>query len=125
MNKAIIAVTAMLIMCCVGFAALPGTLHGAVTDLEGAAIGGAQVIIRADASGQMGAPDQALVQLSTDKSGQFSPRLQPGFYDLCVMANAFTPQCQKTLVRPGANVAVVIRLKSDDLVRNAIGDKFQ
>ena len=113
------------LLCGSGVAARPVIIRGIVTDAEGAAIGSAQIVIRFDHSGQVKSINQDLLQLSSDRMGNFTSQLQPGFYDVCVMANAFTPQCQKMLVEAGSPVKPVFHLKTDDLVSKSIGDTFQ
>jgi hypothetical protein len=125
MKEIIVFLLAMLSLSGSGTAATPVTVRGAVMDVEGAAIGGAKIVIRFDRSGQMRPVSQTLVQLSTDRMGTFSSQLQPGFYDVCVMANAFTPQCQKILVKSGSGGGPVFHLKTDDLISKSIGDSFQ
>lgn len=83
---------------CPLLSAAPASVMGAVVDSEGAVIQNAEIIIRADASGR---PDQfkmSNIVLTTDVRGHFSVNLMPGFYDLCVLANAFSPSCRKILV---------------------------
>jgi hypothetical protein len=73
-----------------------GDLEGVVIDSEGAFISRAHVVIHADRSGnnatQVRRDDFVL---ETDKHGRFGATVLPGFYDLCVMADAFSPQCRK------------------------------
>ena len=101
-----------------------GTVNGTVRDSEGAVIKGAQVLFHPDPSGQ-GHPDsRADVTRETNAAGQFAVELESGFYDVCVMAVAFTPERRKTLVRPGGVARYDTRLKADPLVTQHLGDTF-
>ena len=60
----------------------------------------------------------------SDAAGRFEVRLEPGFYDVCVMATAFAPECKKVLVVNGAAIQYDARLKADPLIMQHLGDKF-
>jgi hypothetical protein len=60
----------------------------------------------------------------TDTTGQFDVQLEPGFYDVCVMAPAFTPQCGKILLTKEADIQHDVHLNADPLVIKHLGDRF-
>jgi hypothetical protein len=69
-----------------------GSLVGRVVDAsEGAAIKYAFVLVHRGQS-------QEDVKLSLDSEGRFSVRLAPGFYDVFITADGFTPTCKKLAV---------------------------
>jgi hypothetical protein len=77
-------------------------LHGDITDSEGAVIRGAHVLLQADKAGGLGAANTDLITTS-DAMGRFEAGVGSGFfYDVCVMADAFIPQCRKVLLREQA-----------------------
>ena len=100
-------------------------IDGKVLDSEGAAIEKAHVVIRPDASGKSEpVKSPSLVTIQTDKEGHFSATVTPGFYDVCVMADAFSPHCEKVLVEHDETVASKINLKADPEVMKRLGDRF-
>jgi hypothetical protein len=101
-----------------------GGIRGQITDSEGAVIAGAHLLIHPDGSGRIPAAKSTDVQLETDRMGRFGVQLEPGFYDVCVMANAFTPQCRKVLVTNDGVVEYRAHLTVDPLVVNSLGDRF-
>lgn len=113
----------VLTLSCSVMVAAEGDLAGTVLDSEGAAIAKAHIVIHADASGRR-APAQAgdLIAL-TDRHGHFSASLTPGFYDVCVMADAFSPSCEKVFI-DHSPVALKVQLKADPKVMERLGDKF-
>jgi Carboxypeptidase regulatory-like domain len=119
-----LAACAVALCCSAATAASLGTIKGRVSDSEGAAIKGAHVLFHPDPSGQgrwMSRPD---VTRETDAVGRFDIQLEPGFYDICVMATAFTPECKKILVTNGSTLQHDIQLKADPLVVQHLGDRF-
>ena len=98
-------------------------LNGMVVDSEGAGIAKAQIVVRPDASGRRIANKGENIMLESDKQGRFSTQLPPGFYDLCVMADAFSPFCQKLFVNKAA-LTPKIELKADPDVMKRLGDVF-
>jgi carboxypeptidase family protein len=98
-------------------------ISGKVLDSEGAAIEKAHVIIRADASGKREPVKNPTLMIQTDKEGRFSATVNPGFYDVCVMADAFSPHCEKVFVEHEP-VASKINLKADPEVMKRLGDRF-
>ena len=100
------------------------TVRGAVVDSEGAAIAMAHIVVHEDGTGrasELTAPD---VILQSDKRGQFSAEVEPGFYDVCVMAQAFTPHCRKVLVRENQTTNLKIQLEIDLEVIGKVVDKY-
>lgn len=111
------------LLCSSAALAADTSINGTVLDSEGAAIAKAHVIIRADASGKREPAKNPTLTIETDKQGHFSAAVSSGFYDLCVMADAFSPQCQKVFVGREA-VALKISLKADPEVMKRLGDQF-
>lgn len=104
--------------------AITANLQGTVVDSEGAAIAKAHVVIRADLSGRINRTRTADSVIDTDGVGRFMLELQPGFYDVCVMADAFSPSCQKVLVTSDDVLKPRFQLKADPEVMKRIGDVF-
>lgn len=115
---------AIVLCCSAATAASPGTVKGQVMDSEGAVVKGAHLLFHPDASGQTRPTIRADVMRESDASGRFEVQLEPGFYDVCVMAMAFTPECKKVLVVNGGTFQYDARLKADPLVMQHLGDKF-
>jgi hypothetical protein len=105
-------------------AADTGTLKLRIIDSEGAAIAGAQVFVRSDASGRQQPISSASEMSSADQMGRFTKELQPGFFDVCVMSDAFVPVCQKMRVVVGVTKNVTVKMKFDSNVTREIGDSF-
>jgi hypothetical protein len=70
--------------------------HISVVDSEGAEIGKAHFFVHRDPSATAAVPDRIL---DADASGRLELDLPDGFYDVCVMSAAFTPQCRKLVIR--------------------------
>ena len=90
-----------------GFAAVAepsGTVKGRITDSEGAAIKGAHLLFHMDTSGRNNSAPSVDVVRETDTMGDFEVQLESGFYDVCIMAKAFTPECRKILVSKEGHV---------------------
>lgn len=113
-----------LFLCYPAAALSLGTLKGTVSDPEGAAIGKTHILIRYDASGSKNKSSKTDIQLTANTKGNFKANLAPGFYDVCVMADAFTPQCQKVFVGAGTIVSRRVRLQADPGVVKRLADKF-
>jgi protocatechuate 3,4-dioxygenase beta subunit len=103
-------------------AAQTGTLRGSISDSNGAAVSNAYVVIHADATGRETMPAASELMLRSDADGHFSTDLEHGFYDVCVMANAFTPDCRKLRIRSGRITEHRIRLKVDAAVISTVAD---
>lgn len=104
-------------------------LKGTVTDSTGAAIRRARLVVHWDSSGSaVGLKSNVGIKqdvtLETDEDGKFSADLPPGFYDVFVTAQAFSPQCQKIRIKPGSAAMYNPKLKVDPLVSSEIGDIF-
>ena len=104
-------------------------LKGTITDSEGAAIRGARVLVHWDQSGaRVGLKSNVGLQqdliLETNAKGEFRAELHPGFYDVFVTANAFSPQCRKIRIKPGETATYNTTLKADPLVTSEMGDHF-
>ncbi|HWG38308.1 MAG TPA: hypothetical protein VN690_11380 [Terriglobales bacterium] len=97
----------------------------AVVDSGGAAIGGAVVLFHEDPSGQLTPKLRPDVLLRTNREGAVESELQPGFYDLIVMATAFSPHCQKIFIEKMKPIRITIRLVADPLVAKHLGDAFR
>jgi hypothetical protein len=103
-------------------AAAPMILAGQVTDTEGAKIPRAHVVLRTDFSGGWSKASFD-GNATTDLNGMFTLNVGSGFYDLCVMADAFTPECRKIFIKDRA-VEQKIRLRVSPKVSQKIGDSF-
>jgi hypothetical protein len=117
------ALFVMLILSCVSIYTLgQGTaIQGEVLDSEGAAIAKARILVHWDSSGSkvgltdnIGLPQD--VTAISDGSGHFSVRVPPGFYDLFVTAQAFTPVAAKVRVKINAPANFDVRLSADPKV---------
>lgn len=99
------------------------SLRGTVVDSEGAVIWMAHVVIHPDLTGREGArpSDQTL---RTGRDGRFSAQLDPGFYDVCVMADAFVPACQKIAIEENKTVEPRFPLQIDHDVIKGVADTF-
>jgi hypothetical protein len=117
------AVIAFVVLFSCSLNAASVNLAATVIDSEGASVGKAHIIIRPDASGRRDARTRSDIVLQTDTHGRFGVQLSTGFYDVCVMADAFTPYCQKIFVnnRP---LNPKIQLKADPEVMKRLGDAF-
>jgi hypothetical protein len=104
--------------------AVDANMQGTVVDSEGAAIANAHVVVRTGLSGRRNRTRNADIAIDTDGGGRFMLELQPGFYDVCVMADAFSPSCQKVLVTSDDVLKPRIQLKADPEVMKRIGDVF-
>ena len=110
-------------------ASFSAQLTGIVTDSEGAAVGGAHVVVHWDRSGaDVGLHSNVGIRqdlaLVTDAKGEFRAQLPPGFYDIFVAAIAFSPDCRKIRIKPGENATYHVTLKVDPLVTSEMGDTF-
>jgi len=105
-------------------AELSGTVKGRISDSEGAAIKGAHLLFHMDTSGRNKSVPSIDVVRETDTMGDFEVQLESGFYDVCIMAKAFTPECRKILVSKERRVDLDTHLKADPLVIKHLGDTF-
>jgi len=105
-------------------AADTGTLRIRVVDSEGAVMEEAQVIVRPDSTGRQHSGATTATVTGAAKAGRMTRELEPGFYDVCALADAFVPVCQKARVLPGATKTVSLRMKIDVNVIREVGDTF-
>ncbi|HWB45124.1 MAG TPA: hypothetical protein VG900_06750 [Hyphomicrobiaceae bacterium] len=122
-QRLIMLVIAIVVFVVVTMASPAGKATGRVVDSEGAAIE-ARLLFHYDPSGQLQPQVRADVIRETDRSGHFDVSLDAGFYDMCVLAAAFTPECRKILVEDERAVEYSITMKADPLVIQQIGDRF-
>ena len=113
---------ACLVASCV--AAPTATLRGAIVDSEGAVIGMAHIVIHEDGSGRDTSQNAGDVTRQSDEGGRFSVQLAPGFYDVCIMALGFTPDCRKVRLRPQGTIDISVRLTIDPQVVDELGDRL-
>jgi len=105
-------------------------LKGTIVDSEGAAIRGARILIHWDQSGAtVGLRSNVGLEkdltVDTGSKGDFTAELPPGFYDVLVTANGFSPDCRKVRIKFGETTIYDAKLKADPLVTKELGDKFQ
>jgi len=131
MNELIRALACVLAVVLFISAAPPGNgrLSGRVTDSQGAVISEAYLIVHWDSSGStVGlASNVGIVHdlnLQSDKEGVYSVDLPPGFYDVFVSSQAFTPSCRKVRVRAGEIASFSPKLRADALVTKELADRF-
>jgi hypothetical protein len=116
-------VSIAVVLCCAATIAAPaGKVRGRVVDSGGAAIE-ARLLFHYDPSGQAQPVILPDVVRETGRDGHFDVQLDPGFYDMCILAPAFTPECRKILVKE-ATIEQDITMKADPLVIQQIGDRF-
>lgn len=103
--------------------AAAANVMGTVVDSEGAAIVKAQIVIRPDSSGRREKVKNRDMIVETDAKGRFAVNLPAGFYDVCVMADAFSPRCLKILVGSDP-LTPKVQLPADPEVMKRLGDTF-
>jgi hypothetical protein len=84
---------------------------------------GARIIVHRDSSGTGSVEYKDLV-ITSNKTGQFTLEVVPGFYDIFVSAPAFSPECTKLRVRKAASAVYMPRMHADPLVTKELGDTF-
>jgi hypothetical protein len=114
----------ILLLCFAAREAFAVTVKGQISDSGGAAIKGAHLLFHLDPSGKRKPTISADIIRETDVAGNFHVQLEPGFYDVCVMAAAFTPECDKILVTREGEVQHDVHLNADPLVIRHLGDRF-
>jgi Carboxypeptidase regulatory-like domain len=122
--KSSLLILAVALCSSMAVAVSSGTITGRVVDPQGAVIQGAHLLFHRDYSGQNKLATHSDFTRETDASGQFDIQLEPGFYDVCVMASAFTSECRKVLVTEGTTIQHNTELKVDALVMQHSGDTF-
>ncbi len=115
---------ASALMSAVMMAADTGTLRIQVVDSEGAVMGGTHIGIRPDGAGRQQPSRATSTRTIADPQGRLTSELEPGFFDVCVMADAFVPACQKVRVVAGNTKNITVRMKIDPAVIREIGDTF-
>jgi len=105
-------------------AAGTGTLRIQVRDSEGAVLGGAYVVIRPDDAGRPQPSRATATTTRADSQGRLTNEVEPGFFDVCVMSDAFVPACQKVRIAAGQVKDITMRMKVDPSVIREIGDTF-
>jgi protocatechuate 3,4-dioxygenase beta subunit len=102
--------------------------EGRVVDGKGAAVTNAKVTYHRDQSGMLVdvTEDHGISEgtISTDKTGHYAADVHPGIYDVCVMADLFTPQCRKIEIRAERPVFPRFRLQADPIVAKHIRDEL-
>ncbi len=106
----------LVLLSCTTLGAASGGLRGTVVDAEGAALDAAHVLVHEDRAGKTTAGVNADLILKTDRAGRFVAELEPGFYDVCIMADAFVPICYKILITEGKAIERQTRLRLDSQV---------
>ena len=99
-------------------------LLGQVTDADGAVIPRADVLVRWDSTELLTKTNLGIRQnitLKTDDSGTFSIDLPPGFYDVVILSNLFSPEARKVRLKKGEEtglgfVRLYVGMKVDPLV---------
>src|SRR5713226_5758990 len=99
-------------------AAQQSSVSGQIADSEGAAVEKARVLVRWDSSGStVGLKDNIGIQqdvtATADATGRYLIVLPPGFYDVFVSAQSFTPAAAKVRVNTGQNSTFNTRLNAD------------
>jgi hypothetical protein len=102
------------------------TLSGVVRDPMGAAIGGATIMVhwnmpRANGPSKPGVSDSVV---ETDRIGEFSIKLVPGFYDVCVHAVGFSPTCDTVALGKVQSSQYKTVLQPNPLITKEYGDHF-
>lgn len=124
MISTLVRLSVLVLALCTVLSAADGSITGTVRDSEGAAIAKAHIVVRADGSGKRAAKQSADLMTETDKQGHFSASVTAvGFYDVCVMADAFSPYCEKVFVND-SSLALKVQLKADPEVMKRLGDAF-
>ncbi len=93
-KKGIRFVIVQLIVTSAAATAFSSTPQGHVTDSEGAVVKDAHIFLRSDLAGGVAKKSMDRTP-ATDAKGRFSADPAQGFYDVCVMADGFSPQCRK------------------------------
>jgi|RhiMethySRZTD1v2_1073278.scaffolds.fasta_scaffold1595982_1 hypothetical protein len=119
--EAILCVSVVGATLSASLAAAPGELRGVIVDPNGTQVGYSHVIIRDDLAGTDKAKSE-IRTLSTGRTGRFTASLQPGFHDVCVMADGFQAICKKIKIVDGKPIDVRFDLKPDRDVFKAIAD---
>lgn len=95
-----------------------------VKDEEGAVIGKAFLLLRADHLEREN-PQPFALEARTDAAGIAKRSVPQGFYDVFVASTGFAPYCQKLRLRDGIPATINVVLKSDTLMTKEYGDTFE
>jgi hypothetical protein len=123
-------VTGVLLVCITSVSAEPQSgITGQITDSEGAAVANARVLVLWDSSGStVGLRDnigtKQDVTVATDASGKYSVSVPPGFYDVFVSAEAFTPIAAKVRLKQGQPATLSVRLRVDPLISKELSHEI-
>lgn len=106
-----------------------GGVKGTVSDVQGGAIPKAHVIIHWDAVSLVAGSKDNLsgsddVVVESDESGGYSKDLAPGYYDVFMTSNGFSPACKKLRIKSQEYVVYDVKLSLDRAVLNQVDDKI-
>src|SRR5262249_36126468 len=101
--------------------AVSSTIKGRILDSEGAAVN-ARILFHPDPSGVGRPVARREVRRETGEEGLCEVDLDPGFYGVCVMARAFTPECRKVFLTVCQSLRFDTKLKVDPLIVQHFGD---
>jgi hypothetical protein len=118
------------LFCILGLSVDPRpAITGQVTDSQGAAIANARVLVHWDSSGSstgltdnIGLKQDVIV--STAMNGSYSASVPPGFYDVFVSKESFTPNAAKVRVKREKLTTFSTELEIDPLVTKELGDEI-
>lgn len=103
----------------------PSEVVTAVLTPEGARIKGAMVLFHVDKAGEIPPSDRTDVTGTTGPDGLAGAKLRPGFYDVFVTGEGFSPQCRKIFVEAVKPMRLTFHLGADPLVMQRLGDVFR
>lgn len=106
---------------------LKGKIDGTVTDPLYAAISKAIVIIHCawlEPTDQRQSTRPEDFRLLSDRNGGFAIDLEPGFYDVAIFADGFSPYASKVRVKSGQATKYMIKLEVDPQESEEFGDRF-
>lgn len=101
----------------------PSELTVSVKDEQGAVVGNAFVLVRAD-SLERENPVPFSSEIRTDSLGHWKRIIPRGFYDVFIASTGFAPYCQKLRVHDGKSATINVVLKLDKLMSQEYGDTF-
>lgn len=102
--------------------AASGELRGVVVDETGAENWYSHIVIRDDLAGRPSGTKSEVRTFMTARTGRFTANLQPGFYDLCVLADGYQPACRKIKIVDGKPLDVRITIKGDADVLDSVAE---
>ena len=100
------------------------SLQGSVRDAQGAFMPRTYIFVRSsDSSGILGPPHELrTMHTETDRNGNYTLDLQPGFYDVCAFEDAYTPDCHKLHIEANHLANLDFLLKISPLAEKELGD---